>query len=63
MLVLIRFGDGQGGGTVTQMLIKVPCTDFRTEKMHSGTRLISHRLEALATELLCKVASLWNMLF
>lgn len=61
MLVLIRFGGGQG--TLTQMLIRVHCTDFRTEKMHSGTRLTSHRLEALATELLCKVASLWKMLF
>ena len=63
MLVLIRFGDGRGWGTLTQMLIRVPCTNCRTEKMHSGTRLIAHRLEAPVTELLCKVASLWNMLF
>lgn len=63
MLVLIRFGDGREGGTVIQMLIRVPCADFRTEKTHSATRLISHRLEVLVTELLCKVASLWNMLF
>lgn len=49
MLVLIRFGDGREGGTVIQMLIRVPYTDFRTEKMRSGTRLISHRLEVLAT--------------
>jgi len=31
--------------------------------MCSGMRLPSHRLEGLATELLCKVASPWNVLF
>lgn len=46
---------GGGGGTVSQIVIRVPCTDFKTEKIHSGARPISERLEDLTTELLCEV--------
>lgn len=52
MFALIMLGDGRE--KLTQIGTRTPCTDFRTGKMYSRTRLISHRPEALATKLVCK---------
>lgn len=63
-LVLIRFGDRQGWGRDSHTNAHQDAL-YRFQGRKNAFRNeanFTHSIQALATKLLCKVASLWNML-